>query len=128
MNDLAPIVHQDERVVRGLVGMILVTLAGKREHAPDLRFLAGLGEDFGFVARNRRSRLIHLLRVVHDPVGAVFGEDDEVHPRQADFHALNHLGDIVGIRQNLLFGVETRHLVVHDGYADRVVAARDITV
>ena len=128
LNDLALVVHQDERVVGRLVRMILVTLAGEREHAPDLGLAAGVGEDLGLLAGHAGGGLVHLLRVVHDAVGAVFREDDQIHARQADLHADHHLGDLAGIGQHFRLGVEPRHLVVDDGDADGVVAAADITV
>src|SRR5579883_6905 len=128
LHDLALVVHQDERVVGRLLRMLLMPLAGEREHTPDLRLAAGLGEDLGLFAGHGRRGVVHLLLVVHDPVRAVFREDHEIHSGQADLHALQHLGDVAGIVQDLLLGVEPRHLVVDDGHADGVVAAGNIAV
>jgi hypothetical protein len=54
--------------------------------------------------------------------------DDEVHPRQADFHAVDHAGDVAGIFQDLGAGVQARHLVIDHRDPDRVVAAGDVAV
>ena len=102
--------------------MLFVPFAGQRKDAPDLRLAAGFGEDFGFLAGHDGGRLIHLLGVVHDPVGRIFREDNEIHSRQTGLHADDHVGDLFGVRQHLGLGVKPRHLVVHDGDADRVVA------
>jgi hypothetical protein len=111
-----------------LFGMLLVPLAGEREDAPDLRLAAGLGEDLGLLARDLRGGLVHLLLVVHDAVGAVFGEDHEVHAGQADLHAVDHVAMLRAFASTSCRGVQPRHLVVDDGNADRVVAARDIAM
>src|SRR6202171_5626441 len=83
LDDLALVVHQNQGVVRRLVRMLLVTLAGQRKHAPHFRLAAGFGKDRGFFARDYRGGLIHLLGVVHDAVGGIFREDHKVHSRQA---------------------------------------------
>ena len=72
--------------------------------------------------------LVHLLGVVHDPVRAVLGEDDQIHAGQADLHALDHLADLAGVVEHFLLGVQARHLVVDDRDADGVVTARNISV
>ena len=102
--------------------MLLVPLAGQRKHAPDLGLAAGFREDFGFLAGHHGGRLVHLLGVVHDAVGRIFREDDQIHSGQTGLHADDHIGDLSGVRQHLGLGVKTRHLVIHDGDADRVVA------
>jgi hypothetical protein len=99
-----------------------VTFAGQRKHAPDLGLAAGFRENLGFLAGYDRRRVIHFLGVVHDPMGRIFREDHEIHSRQAAFHADKHIGDFLGVRQHLRLGVKARHLVIHDGDADRVVA------
>ena len=122
LHDLALVVHQDQGVVGRLVRMLLVALAGEREHAPDLGLAAGLGEDLGLVTRHRRGGLVHLLGVVHDAVGGVFREDHQIHARQAGLHAHHHVGDLAGVVEHLGLAVQARHLVIDDGDADRVVA------
>ncbi len=128
LHHLALVVHQDERVVGRLLRMLLVAFAGEREHAPDLRLAAGFRENLGLLAGHDRSGLVHLLGVVHDPVGRIFREDHEIHARQAGLHADDHVGDLPGVGEHLGLGVKARHLVVHDGDADRVVAAGNVTV
>ena len=110
------------------MGVLFVLLAREREDAPDLGLAAGLGEDLGLVAGHGGRRLVHLLGVVHDAVGRIFGEDDEVHARQASLHADDDLADLPGIGLHLRLRVKARHRVVHDGNADRVVAGRNVTV
>ena len=128
LNDLALVVHQDQRVVRRLVRVLLMTLAGQRKHAPALRFPAGVREDLGLLARDRGGGVVHLLGVVHDPVGRIFGEDHEVHAGQARLHAHHHVGDRLGVLKHLGLGVQPGHLVVHDRHADGVLARSDIAV
>src|SRR5262249_16336625 len=106
----------------------LVPLAGQREDSPGLVALARLGEDVGDIAGDGDGRVHHLLVVVHDAVRAVFGEDDEVHAGQADLHAVDHLGDILGVGDHFLHGVQARHLVIDYGDADGVLAAGDVSV
>src|SRR6266700_3846867 len=60
LHDLTLVVHQDQSVVGRLVRMLLVALAGQREHAPHLRLAAGLGKDRGLFARYRAGGLVHL--------------------------------------------------------------------
>src|SRR6202040_3322248 len=128
LDDLALVVHQDQGVVRRLVRVLLVALAGEREHAPDLGLAAGFGEDVGLGTRDRRGGLVHLLRVIHDAVGGVFREDHQIHARQAGLHAHHHIGDLAGVLDHLGPGVQARHLVINDSYADCVVAAGNVTV
>ena len=108
--------------------MLLVAFAGERKHAPDLGLAARFGEDFGFLARHGRGGLIHLLRVVHDAVGRIFREDHQIHARQTELHAGDHVGDLLRVLEDLRLGVQTRHLVVHDRDADGVFAARNVAV
>ena len=122
LDDLALVVHQDQGVVRRLVRMLLVALAGEREHAPDFCLAAGFGKDFRLGTRDLRGGLVHLLGVVHDAVGGIFREDHEIHARQTELHADDHVGDLAGIVEHLGLGVQPRHLVIDDGDADRVVA------
>ena len=56
------------------------------------------------------------------------GKIDQIHARQADLHALDHLGDVAGVVEHLGLGVQPRHLVVDHGDADRVLAARNVAV
>ena len=128
LDDLALVVHQDQGVVRRLVRMLLVALAGQREHAPDLGLAAGFGEDLGLLARHRAGGLVHLLGVVHDAVRGIFREDHQIHARQAELHADQHVGDLAGVVEHLGLGVQARHLVVDDGDADGVVARGNVTV
>jgi hypothetical protein len=128
LHDLALVVHQDERVVRRLVRMLLVPLAGEREHAPHLGLAAGGGEDLGLLARHAGGRVVHLLGVVHDAVGAVLREDHQVHARQAGLHAHQHVGDLACVVQHLGLAVQPRHLVVDHGDADGVLAAGNVAV
>ena len=49
-------------------------------------------------------------------------------PGQADLHAVDHLGDLAGVVEHLLLGVQARHLVVDDRDADGVVTAGNVSV
>src|SRR6266849_136844 len=122
LNHLALVVHQDQRVVRRLVRMLFMALAGERKNAPDFRLAAGFRKNFRLLSRYDRRRVVHLLGVVHDPVGRIFRENHQIHSRQAGFHSDHHIGDLFGVSQHLRLGVEARHFVVHDGDADRVLA------
>src|SRR4026209_2655248 len=51
LHDLALVVHEDQRVVRRLVGMFLVPFTGERKYAPYLGFAAGRRENRRFIAR-----------------------------------------------------------------------------
>jgi hypothetical protein len=84
--------------------------------------------DGGLLARRGGGGVVHLLRVVHDPVRRVLGEHHQVHARQAALHADQHLADLAGVVQHLGLGVQAGHLVVDDRDADAVVAARNITM
>ncbi len=128
LHDLALVVHQDERVVRRLVRMLFMALSRQREHAPHVGLAAGIGEHRGLFARNRRRGFVHFLGVVHDAVGGVLGENDQVHSGQAALHAHDHVGDLAGVLHHLRSGMQPRHLVVHDGHAHAIVAAGDISV
>ncbi|MCY1380758.1 hypothetical protein D9M69_686060 [compost metagenome] len=108
--------------------MLLVLLAGQREHPPYIGLAAGLGEHGGLLAGNGRRGLVHFLGVVHDAVGGVFREDHQVHARQAPLHAHDHVGDLAGVLHDFCPGMQPRHLVVHDGHAHAIVAAGDISV
>jgi len=86
------------------------------------------GEYVGFLAGDGCGGFVHLLGVVHDAVGAVLGEDHQVHTGQALLHADHHVGDLACIGQYFGLGVQARHLVVDNGNADGVVAAGNIAV
>ena len=128
LNDLALVVHQDQRVVGRLVGVLFMALAGQREHTPHTRLLAGLGENFGLLARDSGSGLVHLLLVIHDAVRGIFREDHQIHAGQAALHTFHHVGDLAGISEHFLTRMQPRHLVVDDGNTDGVVAARNIAM
>src|SRR3984957_20958023 len=128
LDDLALVVHQDQGVVRCLVRMLLVAFAGEREHAPDLGLAARFRENLGLGTRDRRRGLVHLFRVIHDALGGIFREDHQVHARQSNLHANQHLGNLAGVVEPLGLGVQSRHLVVDDRDADCVVAAGNVTV
>jgi hypothetical protein len=123
LDDLALVVHEDQRVVGRLVRVLLMALAGQREHAPHVGAAAGVGKDGGLVAGHGGGGVVHLLGVVHDPVRGVFGEDHQVHARQALLHADQHLADLAGVVQHLGLGVQAGHLVVDDRDAHAIVAA-----
>src|SRR5450830_231289 len=123
LHDLALVVHEDQGVVGGLVGVLFMLLAGEREHAPDFGLAAGLGKDLGLGTGHGGRRVIHLLGVVHDAVGAVLGKDHQVHARQAGLHADQHVGDLACVVQHLGLGVQARHLVVDHRHTDGVFAA-----
>ena len=102
--------------------MLLVALAGEREHAPDFCLAAGFGKNFRLGAGDLRGRLVHLLGVIHDAVGGIFREDHEIHARQAELHADDHVGDLARVVEHLGPGVQARHFVIDDCDANRVVA------
>ena len=103
------------------ISYALVPLAGQREHAPDLGLAAGFRENFRFVARDHRGRRVHFLGIVHDAVGRIFREDHEIHAGKTGLHADDHVGDFSRVVEHLRLGVKARHLVVHNGDANRVV-------
>ena len=79
LHDLALVVHQDQGVVRRLVGMLLVTLTCQREYAPHIRFAAGSRKYFSLFAGNGRRGFVHLFRVVHDAVCRILWKNHQVH-------------------------------------------------
>ena len=78
-----------------------MALAGQREYAPNVRLLTSFRKDRSFFPWDLRRSLIHLLLVIHDAVRGVFGEYDEIHTWQAEFHSLDHLGNVVGVCEDL---------------------------
>src|SRR6516162_603784 len=128
LNDFAFVIHQNQGVVGRLVRMVLVPFAGEREHTPDLRLFASVGKNLCFLTRHARGGFIHLFRVVHDAVGAVFGKNHQIHTRQTHLHADKHLGNVPGIGKDLRLSMQARHFVIDDRNTDRVIAAADVTV
>ena len=68
LNDFTLIVHQYQRVVRGLVRVLFVPFPGQRKDPPDLGVAAGFGKDVGLCSGAFRSGFVHLFFVVHDAV------------------------------------------------------------
>ena len=108
--------------------MVFMALAGERENAPYLGLPACLSKDLGFFTRNLRSCFVHLLLVIHDAVGAVLRKHDEIHSRQAGFHANDHVGNFPSVLEHFRSRMQAWHLVVDDGDADGVEAAANISV
>ena len=102
--------------------MVLVALAGYREHTPCLRLNARLREDARFVSRHGRRRLVHLAFVIHDAFGGVFGEDDEIHAGKSGFDADDHIRDMPCVLEHFLFCVQARDFIADDRDADGVGA------
>ena len=110
---------------RGLFLVFLVTLAGQPEDAPGPGLAAGLSENFGLEPWHRRGVLEHLLGVVHDPLGGIFGKITKSMPAgRLDPQSCPRSY----ARCRVPRGVQARHFVVDDGDADRVVAAGNVPV
>ena len=135
--------------------MLLVPLSGEGKDAPDAGLLARLSKGVRLGPGDGGGGRHHLLLVVHDALGRVLWEDDQVHARQALLCTLHDLADLAHVghhlctrrtRQgissgdgaispalsrsshHLLMRVEARHLVLEDASPDRVRAGRDVSV
>ena len=103
-----------------------MALASKGEDAPDMVLDAGLLEDGDFRPIDGRGVCHHLIEVVHDAVGAVLREDDEVEAWQAALETLDIVGDLLAVLEYACLIVKPWHLPVDDCDTDGVHARRDI--
>lgn len=87
---------------------------------------AGLLEDGDFRPIDGRGVCHHLVEIVHDAVGAVFREDDEVQARQAALEPLDVVRDLLAVIKDSCLVVKPWHLPVDDSDTDGIRARRDI--
>src|SRR5450830_900106 len=123
LHDLALVVDQDQRVVRRLVRMFFMTLAGQREYAPDVGDAAGFREHARLFAGDGGGGVVHFLLVVHDAVRRILGKNDKIEAGQALLHADQHGRDLVNVVHHLSAVMQARHLVIDDRHAYRVFTA-----
>ncbi|EJB19174.1 hypothetical protein HPCPY6081_1063 [Helicobacter pylori CPY6081] len=107
---------------------MLVFFPRQREHSPNLVFLTSLSKDCGFFSRNACSCVKHFLSVIHNPMRAVFRENNQIQPGQTLFDPTNHLSDIATIFQHLILSVESRHLIINYRYTHSIWAATNISM
>jgi len=94
--------------------MLLVTLAGQREHSPDSGLPAGLGEDVGLIARDMCRALEHLVAVIQDAVSRILRKDDQVEPGPSLASGREYAAPFLAVLDHLPAGVQSGHLVVDD--------------
>jgi hypothetical protein len=54
------------------------------------------------------------------PLGRVFRKDDQIQAGIATLHAINEACDLMAIGEHLFAVRAHGHLIIHDGYADRI--------
>mmetsp|Transcript_19013 Transcript_19013/g.47976 ORF Transcript_19013/g.47976 Transcript_19013/m.47976 type:complete len:298 (+) Transcript_19013:493-1386(+) len=128
LDDLSLVVDEDEGVVGLLPGVLLVLLPSDAEDTPHLALPARLGKLVRLRAGDLHRRRHALVLVVHDAVGRVLGEDDQVHAWQALLRTLDQLTDSVDVLVDLLQVVKPGHLVLEDAGPDSVGRRTDVSV